>query len=168
MSLEPDYAWPKDWKPVERATLLFVIKDGNILLIEKKRGLGAGKINGPGGRLDPGETWEQCAIREVQEELCITPTGVEFAGELLFQFVGDNKLGGHSIHCYVYTAAGHDGTPTETNEAKPRWTPLDAIPYERMWQDDVHWLPQMIDGKKFVGKFVFDEDTMLWHEVTYP
>jgi 8-oxo-dGTP diphosphatase len=168
MSLEPDYAWPEDWKPVERATLLFVIKDGQILLIEKKRGLGAGKINGPGGRLDPGETPEQCAIREVQEELCIMPTGVAFAGELLFQFVGDNKLGGHSIHGYVYTATDFIGTPTETNEAKPRWTPLDAIPYARMWQDDALWLPQMIEGKKFLGKFVFDEDTMLWHEVTYP
>ncbi len=165
MPLDPNYVWPKDWKPVERATLLFVIKAGNILLIEKKRGLGAGKINGPGGRLDPGETWEQCAIRETQEELCITPTGVEFAGEVLFQFVGDNKLAGHSIHGYVYTATGYEGTPTETNEAKPRWMPLDAIPYERMWQDDITWLPLMLEGKKFLGKFVFDGDAMLWHEV---
>ncbi len=44
------------WEPKERATLLFVIKEGQILLIRKKRGLGAGKINGPGGRLEPGET----------------------------------------------------------------------------------------------------------------
>jgi 8-oxo-dGTP diphosphatase len=46
------------WKPTDRATLLFVVDrpNGRILLIEKKRGLGAGKVNGPGGRIDEGET----------------------------------------------------------------------------------------------------------------
>ena len=68
------------WVPVEKATLLFVLRDGQILLIHKKTGLGAGKINGPGGRIDPGETPRQCAIREVQEELCVTPTGVREGG----------------------------------------------------------------------------------------
>ena len=63
------------WVPTEKATLLFVLRDGQVLLIHKKTGLGAGKINGPGGRIDPGETPRQCAIREVQEELCVTPTG---------------------------------------------------------------------------------------------
>lgn len=53
------------WVPQERATLLFVIRNGQVLCIRKKRGLGAGKINGPGGRIDPGESAEQAAIREV-------------------------------------------------------------------------------------------------------
>src|SRR5512136_179536 len=44
------------WEPTERANLCFVIRDGQILLIRKKRGLGAGKMNGPGGRLEAGET----------------------------------------------------------------------------------------------------------------
>ena len=166
MSLQPDFAWPRDWKPRERATLMFVVKEGRILLILKKRGLGAGKVNGPGGRIDPGETPEECAIRETQEELLITPTGIAFAGELMFQFVGDNKLGGHSIHGYVYTATDCEGEPTETDEATPLWTPVDSIPFEKMWQDDRYWIPLMLEGKKFVAKFVFDEDTMLWREVT--
>ena len=62
------------WTPTLRATLLFLVKDGQVLLIRKKRGLGAGKINGPGGKIDPGETPEQCAVRETQEELGITVT----------------------------------------------------------------------------------------------
>jgi len=68
------------WVPTERATLLFVIKDGQVLLIHKKKGLGAGKINGPGGRLEPGETPEQAAIREVQEELLVTPVNSRRVG----------------------------------------------------------------------------------------
>jgi len=144
------------WEPTERATLLFVLRDGHILLINKKTGLGAGKINGPGGRIDPGESAREGAIREVEEELCVTPTGVREAGELSFQFVD-----GYSLHGSVFTASGYDGALCETREAAPLWTPLARIPYDRMWADDALWLPLMLDGKGFRGYFVFDGDTML-------
>ena len=71
-----DVDWER-WRPDVRATLLFVVRDGRILLIRKKRGLGAGKINGPGGKLDPREAPLAGAIREVEEEIGVTPTGVE-------------------------------------------------------------------------------------------
>src|SRR5687768_9308070 len=86
-----DVEWDT-WAPTDRATLLFVLDGDRVLLIRKQRGLGAGKINGPGGRLDPGETPLQAAVREVEEELCITPTGVRQCGELLFQFVDGYSL----------------------------------------------------------------------------
>jgi hypothetical protein len=58
-----DIHWPS-WKAKDLATLLFVVQGGQVLLIRKKRGLGAGKINGPGGRLEPGESPEcSCARR---------------------------------------------------------------------------------------------------------
>lgn len=44
-----------NWCPVEVGTLLYVFDGSRILLIRKKRGLGAGKINGPGGRIDGSE-----------------------------------------------------------------------------------------------------------------
>lgn len=148
------------WKPVQRATLLFVIQDGKVLLIHKKRGLGAGKVNGPGGRIDPGETPEQCAVREVQEELCVTPTGVQPAGELKFQFAD-----GFSIHGYVFRADGHEGTPTETMEAVPLWTDLDAVPFDRMWADDRVWFPHLLSRTPFEGRFLFDGDAMLGYDL---
>jgi 8-oxo-dGTP diphosphatase len=144
------------WVPRERATLLFVIRDGRILLIHKKRGFGAGKINGPGGKIDGDETHRQCAIREVQEELCVTPLGVRACGELSFQFVD-----GHSIHGAVFRADDCDGEPRETDEARPFWSRLDAIPFERMWEDDVLWFPLMLAGTYFRGRFLFDGDTLL-------
>ena len=133
------------------ATILFVVRGGEILLIRKKRGIGAGKINGPGGKIDPGETPEACAVRETEEELCITPTGVQQVGELRFQFTD-----GLSIHGFVFTASDCDGDPQETDEARPFWTTLDAIPFERMWADDVLWLPLMLQGRRFDGRFLFD------------
>jgi 8-oxo-dGTP diphosphatase len=154
-----DVNWDR-WTPTERATLLFVIRDDCILLIHKKKGLGAGKINGPGGRIEPGEKPEQAAVREVQEELLVTPTGVEKAGELMFQFVD-----GFSIHGYVFTARECEGVPQETSEATPMWVPLQKIPYDRMWADDRIWIPWMLAGKKFLGRFIFDNDTMLDSEI---
>lgn len=152
-----DIDWPT-WKPTDVATLLFVIEGERILLIEKKRGLGAGKVNGPGGRLEPGETPIQAAIREVGEELCVVPVGVEKRGELAFQFVD-----GYALFCHVFSASGCEGTPEETVEATPLWTPLDAIPYERMWADDALWLPHVLAKRKFAGRFIFDGDAMLDH-----
>lgn len=144
------------WRPTERATLLFVIRGGEMLLIRKKTGLGAGKINGPGGRIDAGETDEAAAVREVEEELAITPTGVRRAGELLFQFTD-----GYALHGAVFTAGGFTGTPTETREATPLWFPVDAVPFDEMWADDRLWFPLMLAGRPFTGWFVFEGDVML-------
>ncbi|MBU0676942.1 MAG: 8-oxo-dGTP diphosphatase [Verrucomicrobia bacterium] len=157
-----DIDW-STWTPVEEATLLFVIRDGQVLLIHKKRGLGAGKINGPGGRLEDGETPREAAIREVEEELLVTPLGVEEAGELSFQFVD-----GHSIHGHVFTATDCRGEPQETYEATPMWTALDQIPYERMWADDYIWIPLMLEKRPFKGRFLFDGDEMLGYEMDEP
>jgi 8-oxo-dGTP diphosphatase len=148
------------WQPVERATLLFAIRDDQVLLIHKKRGLGAGKINGPGGRLDPGETSAQCAVREVQEEVGVTPTTPRLCGELQFQFVD-----GHSIHGLVYRADDIEGDLQETDEAIPFWCPLTEIPYGKMWMDDRLWFPLMLENRYFTGRFLFDDDLMLGCEI---
>ena len=144
------------WRPVDLATLLFVVHDGRILLIRKRRGLGAGKINGPGGRLEDGELPLDAAIREVEEEIGVTPHGVEERGELLFQFVD-----GYSIHVWVYHATDVNGTPITTDEAIPLWYDLDAIPYDEMWADDSIWLPHFLAGRRFAGRFIFSGDAML-------
>ncbi len=152
----------EDWQPVHHATLVFVCIDDKVLLIRKKRGLGAGKINGPGGKLDPGETPLQCAVREVEEELHITPLNLQSHGELKFQFV-DN----YSIHVHVFVAQSYRGTPTETDEAAPLWFEPHSIPYHEMWADDEIWLPRVLDGAVVSGRFVFDGDRMLEHDVEY-
>ena len=131
------------WAIAERDTLLFVVKDGRVLLIRKKRGLGAGKINGPGGHIEPGETELNCAIRETQEELHITPLEVEARGELWFH---SNDF--PHIVAHVFVATDYRGTPSETDEAIPHWFDLDQVPYEQMWADDQFWLPGVLRGGK--------------------
>ncbi len=148
------------WQAKDLATLLFVVRDGEILLIRKKRGLGAGKINGPGGKLDPGETPEACAVRECQEELCITPLAPRYCGQHLFQFVD-----GYSIHVWVYRSDSYEGEVTETDEALPLWFPVDEIPFDEMWEDDRLWLPLMLEEKPFLARYIFDDDSMVDHAI---
>jgi 8-oxo-dGTP diphosphatase len=144
------------WKPTEYANLCFIMRDGQILLIRKKRGLGAGKINGPGGRLEKGETALAAAIRETQEEVGVTPTALEEIGELFFQF-----LDGYKLHVAVFAASGCEGELCETPEATPLWTDIAEIPYHEMWEDDAHWLPLLLKRKRFRGYFVFDGEKLL-------
>ncbi len=148
------------WDGAVKATLMFVVKEGRILLIEKKRGHGEGKVNGPGGKIDPGETPLECAVRETEEELHISVKDARKVGELWFQ-MSDYP----SILCHVFMAGEYVGTPTETEEAVPLWTPLDEIPYDRMWEDDRHWLPLMLEGGTFLGKFVFEGERMVSKEI---
>lgn len=148
------------WTPSMLATLCLILDGDRVLLIRKKRGLGAGKINGPGGRIDPGETPARCAVREVQEELGVTPLGVDERGTLSFQFVD-----GLALHVHVFVASSHEGQPVETDEAIPLWTALSAIPYQEMWADDAVWMPHLLAGRRFTLRAVFDGDAMLSHEL---
>lgn len=150
------------WKPQDVATLCFVIRGGEALLIRKLRGLGAGKINAPGGRLEPGESPEQAAIREVIEEVGVTPKNPRHRGELRFQFVD-----GYLLHCHVFTADECEGEAHDTEEAIVQWTRLDALPYGEMWADDALWLPLMLSGRTpFDGRFIFDGEKMVDHVIT--
>jgi 8-oxo-dGTP diphosphatase len=161
-STPPDWT---HWQPALRATLLFIIDEAHqtVLLIRKKRGLGAGKINGPGGKLDPGETSTQCAVRETQEELHVTALDPVKHGELWFQFTD-----GLSMIVDVFLATQWQGTPTETEEAIPLWTSLEALPLHEMWADDAIWLERTLKQRHhFTGKFLFDNDTMLTQEIEW-
>lgn len=142
--------------PAERAVLCFIVRAGEVLLIEKKRGLGAGKVNGPGGRIEGEETPEQAAVRETREEIGVTPCGLERGGALWFRFTD-----GYSLHCTVFRASGFEGEPIETDEAKPFWAPVGAIPFGRMWADDAHWFHHLIGGTRFEGWFDFDGERLL-------
>jgi 8-oxo-dGTP diphosphatase len=137
-------------------TVVFVLQRDRALLIRKKRGLGAGKVNAPGGRVEVGETPAEGAARELWEEVCLHPDDLSHRGVVSFQF-----LDGYSTYMHVFRTTKVRGTPTETEEADPMWVPLDEIPYEQMWADDNEWLPHFLAGKRFEGWGLFDGDNML-------
>lgn len=154
--MKPDqYDWTY-FAPKHTAVLCFVRSNKDVLLIRKKRGLGAGKINGPGGKCDPGEPPHTAAIRETEEEVGISPSDLRNHGVLRFAFSD-----GYTLKVFIFVAFAFSGTLTETDEADPFWVPTDNIPFDEMWQDDRHWLPRVLSGGRVESEMLFDGDKMI-------
>jgi len=145
---------------MKHVTLLFLRRNGQILLAMKKRRFGAGMWNGAGGKVEPGETFEQAAIRECQEELDVTPSLLQKVGELHFL-----DLPGVDHYCHIYVTNTWRGEPQETEEMRPKWFDEDKIPYDQMWPDDSLWLPLLLDGKLFKGSITVNENTVQSYEI---
>ncbi len=145
-------------------TLLFLVRDDEILLAMKKRGFGANRYNGVGGKLDPGETVEQTLVRESQEEVGVTPTHFWKVAE--HDFIQEDSDAPWRMYVHVYFCDQWQGEPVETEEMAPKWFNVKDIPYDKMWQDDEHWLPHVLSGSRVYGQFSFDEaDAMLTKNV---
>lgn len=132
-------------------TLALLVHGDEILLAMKKRGFGKGLWNGAGGKAEPGETIEQAMIRECQEEIAVTPLAYEKVVIHDFIFADGSS---HEVHTFLIH--GWEGEPTETEEMSPKWFKQAEIPYEKMWQDDIIWLPLVLQDKKLTTKFTFD------------
>jgi mutator protein MutT len=141
-------------------TLCVIYRDGQILLGMKKRGFGMGLWNGFGGKVQEGETIEQAAVRELQEEAQITPQNLQARGILTFRYGNDSKV----LEVHLFSASKFEGEPVETEEMRPQWFKLDTINYTLHHPDDRYWLPLILDGKNIQGEFFFkDTDTLIKH-----
>ena len=157
MNLYENIDW-SSWKPTERGVIIYITdrKLQRVLLIMKKTGLGQGKVNAPGGRLEKGEGYLEAVIRECQEEVSVTPLNPEKRMELHFQFTN-----GYALYGEAFFTDSWEGEPRSSSEADPFWCDLDKLPWENMWEDDRRWLPLALAGKKLRGYYVFDDDKML-------
>lgn len=129
-----------------------------ILLGMKKQGFGQGKWNGFGGKIEPGESPEKAVIRELWEETGLHAKKVRKVAEHVFLFphVPMEKKWDQLVH--IFLAEEWQGKPEEGREMKPEWFSFEGIPFRKMWQDDSHWLPLVLKGKKLRGRFVFGKD----------
>ncbi len=135
------------------ATLCYIIENGEVLLIHKKRGVGEGLYNGPGGKVEEhDESVKEAARREVEEEVKVEVEDLKKVGELEF-FFGKEPF----MYVHAFKTTKYSGEPEETEEARPEWFPVDGMPYDQMWEDDRHWMPEMFDGKQLEARFIFDE-----------
>jgi 8-oxo-dGTP diphosphatase len=145
---------------VIEATLCYLLRPGprpEVLLGLKKAGFGAGKLDGIGGKIEPGETAAQAAAREVAEEIRVHVEGSHLvpAGDIHFLFPANHAM---EHHVFLFRTTEWKGEPIETDEIRPEWFPLDAIPWERMWADAVHWLLRVLEGDTVVGEIAFQND----------
>lgn len=143
---------------MRQCTLVFLIKpaERKILLAMKKRGFGVGKWNGVGGKQHDNETIKEAAIREADEEILVKIKAVDLTqvAAIDFYFEGKKEFD-QQVH--VFFAENWQGDPTESEEMKPEWYSYKTLPFDKMWIDDIHWLPRALAGEKLKAKFVFDE-----------
>jgi len=143
-------------------TLCFIYQHPKVLLGIKKRGFGAGRWNGFGGKVRDGETIEEATKREMKEEAGIIPGDIERFGIIEFEFQGNPEI----LEVHFYKANNFTGKPKESEEMKPIWFNIKEIPFHQMWPDDKYWFPLFLEGKKFRGKFLFDNsDKILQYEL---
>jgi 8-oxo-dGTP diphosphatase len=133
-------------------TLVYVVQGDRVLLIHKKRGFGKGYYNGPGGKVREDEDLETGARREFEEELCASPGPLEWRGVL--EFYNNGRL---EMLVHVFVTDSFEGELCESDEAEPHWFSKDALPLDKMWADDRHWLPLLLAGQKIYGRFWFKD-----------
>jgi len=138
--------------------LILPMRDGQILLGMKKRGFGIGKLNGFGGKLNDGESIVEAAVRELAEEVGLETVidNLNKMAELEFRFPHADEDWDQVVH--VFLVEEWISEPIESDEMSFEWHDLDKIPFERMWDDDKYWLPEVLKGRRIRGKFSFGED----------
>ena len=128
-----------------------------VLLGYKKTGFGTGKIVALGGHVEPGETAAEAAAREVKEEssIRVTPGSLMAAAHLTFSFPAHPSW---DMEAEIFTAASWSGEPAESEEIRPQWFPVTALPFDRMWQDAGQWLPRVLAGERLSAAFTYADD----------
>lgn len=128
-----------------------------VLLGLKKTGFGIGRIVTLGGHVEPGETPEQAAVREVFEESGVTVAegDLEPAGSVEFMFPSRPEW---DMSTVVYRSWSWSGKPAPSAEIEPAWYSVDAVPYTDMWEDSAYWLPKVLSGEYFAAAVTLAED----------
>ena len=152
---------------MRNSTLLFLVKKDftkitDICLAMKKRGFGAGRYNGVGGKVEKDETIEDAVKREAKEEVGVIIKEMIKCAELAFTF--PHKEDWNQL-VHVYLAEVWDGEIIETEEMNPSWFAVGAIPYQEMWPDDIYWLPKVLKGDYVKGAIEFAEGDVITKQV---
>lgn len=136
-------------KVLLRAVLTFLQKDGQILLPLKKLKIGAGRRNGYGGGIEPGEDPYAATVREVAEECGVVADPADIHPMAVVDFHNTKQDGGtFTCRALISTLSHWSGEPKESAEmGPPEWFPTNVAPVQEMMLADQDWFPHMLAGK---------------------
>lgn len=143
------------------ATLVFVLKDGKVLLGEKTQKYCKGKLVAPGGKVEPHEDVCTAAVRETIAEcglrpvLSPTPLGI----------VTCHNHGSYgTVRISVFRTGRFTGEVRDSNElVNLAWYPIHAIPHNRMMDGDRGWLGHVLRNEAFETEVRYDEEWRVFH-----
>jgi 8-oxo-dGTP diphosphatase len=145
------------------ATLCYIKRDDQTLMVhrnKKPNDIHAGKWNGLGGKFEPGETPEECVVREVREE-----SGLEIVDPRLQGLVMFPGFKGADWYVFVFTATNFTGDLIPSPEGDLCWVPDEELESLPLWPSDHIFLPWLKEEKFFSAKFMYEGDKYLSYEV---
>ena len=148
------------------ATLCYVRKDQHTLMVhrvKKENDMHAGKWNGLGGKLEPGETPEECAIREIYEESGLTSKSLILKGIITFPGFYDQE----DWYTFLFVINDFEGELIDSPEGHLEWIPDEELLDLNLWPGDRIFIPWLDEPGFFSGKFVYREGKLVEHEVVF-
>ena len=150
------------------ATLCYVIdkKQNATLMIyrnKKKNDYHEGRWNGLGGKFEAGESPEECAIREIEEECGLKVKSVIMRGFITFPLFD----GIDDWYVFLFTADDFSGELIDSPEGQLRWIPNENLTEINLWDGDKVFIPWLFGDKFFSAKFIYQDGSFVDHEVFF-
>ena len=148
-------------------TLCYLKRHGKTLMMyrnRKKNDIHEGKWNGLGGKIEPGESPTECAIREIREECGLEARAPLLKGVLTFpQFAQGNDW-----IVFLFRVDIFDGVMGECNEGDLHWIDDDKLLELELWEGDRVFMPYLDVPGFFTGKFLYKKGILIdytieWH-----
>lgn len=151
-------------------TLCYIEKDDKYLMlhrIKKENDLNKDKWVGVGGKFEPGETPEECLLREVKEETGLTLTSYRFRA--IITFISD-EWGVEYMH--LFTADAYEGELPESAmrdcaEGELVWVPKGEIGNLHLWEGDKIFFRLLEERDDFFSLKLRYEGDILVESVLY-
>jgi len=147
-------------------TLCYVRKNEKTLMIHRNKRKGdfhLGKYNGLGGKLEAGESPEDCVIREVKEESGLNIQDPELKGIITFpkfDLVND-------WYVFLFVAQNFTGELIQSAEGELEWVDTDKLKHLPLWEGDRIFLPWLQQNKFFSGKFIYENKQLKVWKVNF-
>jgi len=148
------------------ATLCYLKMDGKTLMIhriKKENDMHQGKWNGLGGKMEPGETPEECAIREVREESGLSIVEPTLKGLLTFPKFADDE----DWYAFVFVAVKFGGQMIDSTEGVLKWIDDEQLLELDLWAGDTIFIPWLEQPGFFSGKFVYRSGRLVDHSAVF-
>ena len=150
------------------ATLCYVIdkkKNRTLMLhrVKKVNDVHEGKWNGLGGKLEFGESPEECVIREIKEESGLTISDPRLHGFITFPLFD----GVDDWYVFVFTVENYSGEIIESAEGNLEWIPSESVTALNLWDGDAIFLKWLKEDKFFSAKFIYEKGMLKNHSVTF-